>query len=312
MSEQSTPVTTNSEKPAPTLVEFVRKYNTEQLIKFLRENEDDLQLNDAHFEVLRNEEVTGRDLLNSTKQDFIDIGLKSGPAKCLADFAKEVKEKKLKSFLSCKTKQEVKEKLDDIKQKIELYGPASELNEAERCHYISPIIHSSIHIVRTITNKTIIPKCQFEIIGDERTGRVDYTVKVKDNTGNDELIAITEAKQSDILMGFGQNVLQLNVSHHKNSKKRNTEEAFGKDAFDYLYDIVTTATNWYFILYTPERFYRIESEYSIRINRDALKDDSELCKDVKKVVQVLVSLSKDRVEVNESPDRKRARTKKFI
>ncbi|CAG8839982.1 13424_t:CDS:2, partial [Racocetra persica] len=61
-------------------------------------------------------------------------------------------------------------------------------------------------------------------------------------------------------------------------------------------------TNWYFILYTPERFYRIESEYSIRINRDALKDDSELCKDVKKVVQVLVSLLKDRVEVDESPD----------
>ncbi|CAG8687900.1 18254_t:CDS:2 [Dentiscutata erythropus] len=349
MSEQSTPIstaTTNSEKPAPTLAEFVRKYNTKQLIKFLRENEDDLQLNDAHFEILRNEEVTGRVFLNSTKQDFIDNGLKSGPAKSLADFAKEVKEKKLKSFSSCKTKQEVKKVfnkfgyedaditsilpfkpeivdidsnderlkfcIDDIKQKIELYGPVSELNEAERCHYISPIIHSSIHIARKITNKTIIPKCQFEIIGDERTGRVDYVVKVKDNTGNDELIAITEAKQSDILMGFGQNVLQLNASHHKNSKKRNAEEAFGKDAFDYLYGIVTTATNWYFILYTPERFYRIESEYSIRINRDALKDDSELCKDVKKVVQVLVSLLKDRVEVDESPDRKRARTKKFI
>ncbi|CAG8573551.1 27989_t:CDS:1, partial [Racocetra persica] len=71
-------------------------------------------------------------------------------------------------------------------------------------------------------------------------------------------------------------------------------------------------TNWYFILYTPERFYRIENEYSIRINRDALEDDSELCKDVKKVAQVLVSLLKDRVEVDESPDHKRARTKKFI
>ena len=73
-----------------------------------------------------------------------------------------------------------------------------------------------------------------------------------------------------------------------------------------IIDLLLLATNWYFILYTPERFYRIESEYSIRINKDALKDDSELCKDVKKVVQVLLSLLKDRVEVDESPDRKRA------
>ncbi|CAG8558770.1 28709_t:CDS:2, partial [Racocetra persica] len=158
MSEQSTPIstaTTNSEKPAPTLAEFVRKYNNKKLVKFLRENEDDLQLDDTDFEVLRSEKVTGRVFLNSTKQDFIDYGLKGGPAKCLADFAKEIKEKKLKSFSSCKTKQEVKEVfnkfgyedaditsilpfkpeiveidsnderlkfcIDDIKQKIELY-----------------------------------------------------------------------------------------------------------------------------------------------------------------------------------------------
>ncbi|CAG8827666.1 29894_t:CDS:2, partial [Gigaspora margarita] len=299
MCEQSTPTTatTNSEKPTPTLAEFVRKYNTEQLIQFLRENEDDLQLSDVHFEILRTEEVTGRDFLNSTKQDFIDNGLKGGTAKSLADFAKEVREKKLKSLSSCKTEQEVKEIFNkfgyedaDITS-ILPFKPASELNEAERCHYISPIIHSSIHIARKITNKTIIPKCQFEVIGDERTGSVDYAIKVKDNTGIDKLIAITEAKQSDILMGFGQNVLQLTASHHKNSKKRNVEEAFGKGSFGYLYGIVTT-----------ERFYRIESEYSIRINKDVLKDDSELCKDVKKVVQVLVSLLKDRVEVDETPD----------
>ncbi|KAF0539381.1 uvr/rep helicase [Gigaspora margarita] len=255
MCEQSTPTTatTNSEKPTPTLAEFVRKYNTEQLIQFLRENEDDLQLSDVHFEILRTEKVTGCDFLNSTKQDFIDNGLKGGTTKSLADFAKEVREKKLKSLSSCKTEQEVKEIfnkfgyedanitsilpfkpeivdldnnderlkfcIDNIKQTIQLYGPASELNEAERCHYISPIIHSSIHIARKITNKTIIPKCQFEVIGDERTGSVDYAIKVKDNTGNNELIAITKAKQSDILMGFRQNVLQLTASHHKNSKK---------------------------------------------------------------------------------------------
>ncbi|CAG8444555.1 6554_t:CDS:2, partial [Gigaspora rosea] len=48
----------------------------------------------------------------------------------------------------------------------------------------------------------------------------DYDIKVKDNTGNDELIAIIEAKQSDILMGFRQNVLQLTTSHQKKTKCR--------------------------------------------------------------------------------------------
>jgi len=87
MSEQSSPASAST----ATLVEVVRKYNTEQLIDFLRENEEDLQLNDVHFEILHKEEITGRDFLNSTKQDFIDNGLKGGPAKRLADFAKEIK-----------------------------------------------------------------------------------------------------------------------------------------------------------------------------------------------------------------------------
>lgn len=43
-----------------------------------------------------------------------------------------------------------------------------------------------------------------------------------------------------------------------------------------------------------------------------MKDDTELCKEVKKVVQVLVSLLKDRVEVDDSPDVKRARIGNYI
>ena len=52
----STPASASSsnvkeEKPDPTLAELVRKYDTEKLIEFLKEQED-LQLNDAHFEIL--------------------------------------------------------------------------------------------------------------------------------------------------------------------------------------------------------------------------------------------------------------------
>jgi hypothetical protein len=42
-----------------------------------------------------------------------------------------------------------------------------------------------------------------------------------------------------------------------------------------------------------------------------LKDDAELRQDVKKVMEVIIGLLKDRVKVDDSPDSKRVRTKKF-
>ncbi|RHZ68602.1 hypothetical protein Glove_294g172 [Diversispora epigaea] len=86
MSEQST--STTKQKPD---LEMVRKYNTEQLITFFRKKED-LQLNDTHFEILRNEEITGRFFLLITEQEFKHYGMKGGPATRLVDFAKEIKE----------------------------------------------------------------------------------------------------------------------------------------------------------------------------------------------------------------------------
>ena len=43
-----------------------------------------------------------------------------------------------------------------------------------------------------------------------------------------------------------------------------------------------------------------------------MKDDAELRRGIKKVMEVIVGLLKDRVKVDDSPDSKRARTKKFI
>ncbi|CAG8833244.1 44157_t:CDS:2, partial [Gigaspora margarita] len=93
MSEQSSQVTstTNEEKSVPISVEVVRKYNTEQLIQFLREKED-LQFNDTHFEILRNEKITGSAFLTTTKQKLKSYGMKGGPASVLADFAQKIKQ----------------------------------------------------------------------------------------------------------------------------------------------------------------------------------------------------------------------------
>ena len=57
-------------------------------------------------------------------------------------------------------------------------------------------------------------------------------------------------------------------------------------------------------MYTPERIYCTKADYHIDFTEDILDDDAKLRQGV--------GLLKDRVEVDDSPDKKRARTKKFI
>ena len=65
-------------------------------------------------------------------------------------------------------------------------------------------------------------------------------------------------------------------------------------------------------MYTPKRVYCSKADYHIDLTDNALLDDTELKRDVKKVMKVIVGLLKDRVEVGDSPDIKRARTEKYI
>ena len=79
---------------------------------------------------------------------------------------------------------------------------------------------------------------QIEIEGGKATGWVDFAIKKIIDVVNEELIAITEGKQKDLVAGFMQNMMQLESSYHTNIRKRKAFEAF--DNFDYLYGIVTT------------------------------------------------------------------------
>ena len=72
------------------------------------------------------------------------------------------------------------------------------------------------------------------------------------------------------------------------------------------------ASDWYFLMYTPERIYCSKDDYHIVLTENIMKDDAELRRGVKKVMEVIVGLLKDRVEVGDSPDSKRSRMKKFI
>jgi len=68
------------------------------------------------------------------------------------------------------------------------------------------------------------------------------------------------------------------------------------------------ATDWHFILYTPEGvFSTSQTVYSIELSKASIKDDSDLRKGVKKVLQVIVGILKDRVMVEKEPEAKRIR-----
>ena len=177
-------------------------------------------------------------------------------------------------------------------------------NEAMRCEYISIILHTSLPIVREITGKkgiTLSP--QQEIVGEENTGRVDYAINHLE-----ELICITEGKQSDVGMGFAQNLVQCESAMQVNTKKR---MAIGED-LDYVYGIVTTATDWIFIRFASDGISCTSDEpLKIQFSKNALKPGSEyenkLRENVKKVVEVIVGLLKDRVDLEYGTKVKRQR-----
>ncbi|PKK59358.1 hypothetical protein RhiirC2_857374 [Rhizophagus irregularis] len=85
---------------------------------------------------------------------------------------------------------------------------------------------------------------------------------------------------------------EMNIN--MNNLKRKVDEAFDPD-YDYVYGIVSTGTDWYFILHSTEGIYSMSrTEYQISLTEDALKDDTELCKSVKRVLEVIVGLLKNR------------------
>jgi hypothetical protein len=94
-------------------------------------------------------------------------------------------------------------------------------------------------------------------------------------------------------------------------KKRKADEAFDPD-YDYVYGIVST-TDWYFILHSTEGIYSTSrTEYRISLTENALKDDTELRKSVKRVLEVIVGLLKDRAVGSEEPATKKRRVEEII
>lgn len=68
----------------------------------------------------------------------------------------------------------------------------------------------------------------------------------------------------------------------------------------------------FFILASAERTYCTKADYHIALTKDILDDDIKLRQGVKEVMEVIVGLLKDWVEVDDSPDIKKARMEKYI
>ena len=131
----------------------------------------------------------------------------------------------------------------------------------------------------------------------------------------EELLCITENKQRDKFnIGIAQNIMQLESAYEMNKRKRKRVD----DDFDYIYGVVTTAQEWHFLLYTPGSISKGRKiPYTVQFTDDALNKNSEdyriLCEEVKKILEIIVGLIKDRVScVGEEPYRKKSRIESRI
>ncbi|CAG8458706.1 6734_t:CDS:2 [Paraglomus brasilianum] len=277
-----------------------------------------------------------------TRYDFTQAGLELGPAMRLAKEANAFKATTPKrSFSSYHSLSEELEKYGIESEGIDaipLFNPPAykiqdndkhfeeciteisirlrdygDLNpdslEAVRNEYVVAILHAALHIVRDDTKKKFSMRPQQKIIDEESCGCVDYAIK-----DSEALICITENKQHQIPLGFAQNIKQLESSVETNKRKRKRDEAFGDD-FDYIYGIVTTGRDWHFLLYSPGEIARSKPACTIEFNQEALDKDSEeyqaLHKSVKRVLETIVGLLKDRACVEKLPSSKRTRVEEY-
>ena len=108
-----------------------------------------------------------------------------------------------------------------------------------------------------------------------------------------------ERKLHQVPMGFAQNLVQCEsaLQVNKKNRKRKSGKAFRKD-FSYIYGIVTTASDWYFIFFASDEIPSTSKDpINIQFSDSTLKEGSEEEKDLRKnmkgVMKVVVGLLKD-------------------
>src|SRR4051794_9218093 len=114
MSETSTPASTSTTvagNETVSLADEIKKYDTAKLIEYLQ-GQKNLELSETVIKILEKEELNGGNLFDLTEERLRSVSLGLGPAMRLVKFAKECKDKKLRSFSSYKTKKELSKMLE--------------------------------------------------------------------------------------------------------------------------------------------------------------------------------------------------------
>ncbi|CAG8618313.1 10370_t:CDS:2 [Dentiscutata erythropus] len=317
----------------------IREYDTKELIEYLQTEE--LMLNEKHFEIIRKAEITGEDFLIITEEELRNVGFSVGPAERLADFAKECIVRKRQKFSSIKSLRDVlidydidsdkiskipsfkpqtheiqdndeyfQDCINNILIRIKNYGTLCPFaNEKIRREYVSTILHTALRIAEANTNSTFKMAVEFEVDGKRYYGPTDYAII---GSKSENLICITEDKiDKSFQEGFAQNIRQLESSHDVNKKKRKRNDE--NEDFDYLYGIVTS--EWYFLLHNPGQISLSNlTPFIIEYPQKAWNKESNeygiLCKNVKKVLSIIVGLLVDKVTDTE-PEAKRMRVEQF-
>ena len=125
------------------MADVIRKYKTEELIDYLRRQED-LDLDNGVLSILRKEEFSGFAFLETTEEKFRSIGLALGPATALAKFIEELKKQKIRSFSSYKTVEELKEVLRRYKVNGEEITNIKQFHPGNDCIYYLPCTNSEV------------------------------------------------------------------------------------------------------------------------------------------------------------------------
>ncbi|GES76504.1 hypothetical protein GLOIN_2v1695250 [Rhizophagus clarus] len=185
-----------------------------------------------------------------SKEEFCSIGLGLGFASRLADFVKEYEKKKLRSFFLylslSKEIQEVnkffKHCISEILFRLCFYGTLQlDSLEAMRNEYVVALLHARINIITNKIDRELSMLLLYEISGVRSKDRVDYTIKLE-------------------------NAYEMN----KRKRKRSDND------FDYFYGIVITGRDWHFLLYSPEKIFKVsDTIYSIKFTKKALDINSE-------------------------------------
>ncbi|GBB89279.1 hypothetical protein RclHR1_15980005 [Rhizophagus clarus] len=322
MSSASTPVPADH-------ADVVENWDTDTLILHLKEQ--NLKLDEDDFAILREEKIVGQDFIDMTEDDFRSIGLSFGPAARFAKEAENLKENQDRSFSSDSSFEKILAKydidsndmdtiplfslqtheiqdsdkhfeycIDNILFKMKHYGSLV-LNSPEsmRNEYVSTILHTALHIAGDATNKGFSMRLKCGINGEE-----NYVIK-----GDENLLCVAgDMIRFGIFESIAQSIRQFESLYEMNKRKRKRDG----DDYDYLYGIITTASDWYFLLYTPGVISQAsEIPFSIEFNKKALDKNSKeyqmLCGSVKEILSIIVGLIKDRACSNEEPEKKRAK-----